>query len=271
MFNLYQSQKEETQKKIVSESLAMITKRLEIRNEQVKEPAAVISWIKDVFENAVKLSQDKNLELGPPAEISLPIEITAFTVQTVIRLLTTNSDPHDNGLYYLNDIGSALGIHHKEMRNLLDKEFDKLRYEFTIQLKEELDSEKLYWCALILMKIICADGQIHPAEKLYFDIISELINSTTYSLDSLKKAALGDAELPKLELAQTLAQSMLKYVVTIAMCDGEYVGQESQFIKKAAKSLGIAPSKIDGILQPVASSFMVLESLFPKETAAAEE
>lgn len=267
MFNLYHSQKEETQTRIIAESLAMITKRLETRQELVKDANAIITWIKEVFENAVKLTKDKNLELGPPSEINLPLEVSAFTVQTIIRLLTVKSDPHDNGLYFLNDIGSALGINHREMRNLLDKEFDKLRYEFTIQLKEELDHEKLYWCALILMKIICADGQIHPAEKIYFDIIAELIKNTEYSLDSLKKTALANADLPKLELNRSLAEGMLKYVVTIAMCDGEYVGQESQFIKKAAKSLGIATSAIDGILQPVASSFMVLESLFPKGEA----
>ncbi len=57
---------------------------------------------------------------------------------------------------------------------------------------------------------------------------------------------------------------MLKYIITIAMCDGEYVGQESEFIKQAAQSLNFSEDKIDSVLQPVASSFMVLESLFPR-------
>ncbi len=264
MFNLKQSKTNETLPGIIIYSLSIIKKKLADTSSLSIEPKNAMEWIKTVFENAARLSEDNNLELDGPPPLKLPREISAFTIQTVIRLLTLKNDPQDNSLYYLNDTGAALNVQPAEMRNLLDKEFDKLRYEFTLQLKNELDGEKLYWCALILMKIICADGQIHPAEKSYFEIINELLKESDHSEEDLKKAALEDSELPRLNLNQHSAESMLKYVVTIAMCDGEYVGQESEFIKKAAKSLGIASSQIDAILQPVASSFMVLESLFPR-------
>ena len=47
---------------------------------------------------------------------------------------------------------------------------------------------------------------------------------------------------------------------------GKACVKESEFIKQAAESLGIESSQIDAILQPVASSFMVLESLFPRKS-----
>lgn len=265
MFNLDKAENKKTQSEIIQQSLEIITKKLKETSSLQVDPEVALSWITSVFQNSAKLSEDKSLEIDTPTGLELPREISAYIIQTVIRLLTLKNDPEDNALYYLSDTGSALGIRSEEMRNLLDREFDQLRYEFTIQLKKELNKDQLYWCALILMKIICADGQIHPAEKSFFDIISELIKESDDSLDSIKKAALEQSNLPKLNLNPGPAESMLKYVVTIAMCDGEYVGQESEFIKQAAESLGIDPSQIDTILQPVASSFMVLESLFPRK------
>ncbi len=266
MFNLDKAENKKTLPEIIQQSLEILTKKLNEISSLSVDPSIALSWITSVFEDAARLVEDKSLEIDAPTPLELPREISAYTIQTVIRLLTLKSDPEDNALYYLSDTGSALGIQSEEMRNLLDREFDKLRYEFTIQLKKELDSDQLYWCALILVKIICADGQIHPAEKSFFDIISELIKESDYTLDTIKKAALEQSSLPKLNLNPGPAESMLKYVVTIAMCDGEYVGQESEFIKQAAESLGIEPSEIDTVLQPVASSFMVLESLFPRKT-----
>ncbi len=265
MFNLDKADDKKTQQEIIQQSIEILSKKLNETGSIQVDPEIALSWITSVFENSAKLSEDKTLEIDAPTALELPRDISAYTIQTVIRLLTQKSDPEDNALYYLSDVGSALGVQSEEMRNLLDREFNKLRYEFTIQLKKELNNDQLYWCALILMKIICADGQIHPAEKSFFDIIGELIKESDYSLDSIKKAALEQSNLPKLNLNPSPAESMLKYVVTIAMCDGEYVGQESEFIKQAAESLGIEPSQIDAVLQPVASSFMVLESLFPRK------
>lgn len=266
MFNVEGSTSKTSLQDIRKIAIQTISDRLNQLDVNEECQNASIAWIDEVFKNSQALVEDESLELPAPDPIELPKEICAYTVQSIIRILTSLTDPHDNSLYFLNDIGQALGIQPKEMRNLLDKEFDKLRLEFTLQLKEELSEEKIYWCALILMKIICADGKIHPAEKTYFTVITELINGTEYSLESLEKTSQNITELPNLELSQQSARAMLKYVVTIAMCDGEYVGQESEFITQAAASLGIEASQIDGILQPVASSFMVLESLFPRKT-----
>ncbi|MBU2514890.1 hypothetical protein KJ966_26520 [bacterium] len=264
MFSLPTKNDPSIQYNLVSEVLVKIEERLNKTPGSDLVVADAIKWIETVLKNAIELSNDENLEKDPPVAIALPKEIAAYAIQKMVHLLTLQNDLRDNGLYYLGDAAMALNIDSKEMRNLLDSEFDKLRLQFTVQLKTELDSEQLYWCALMLMKIICADGHIHPSEKLYFDIISELIKNSNTTLDQLKKTALEASEIPKLELNTNAADAMLKYVVTIAMCDGEYAGQESEFIKKAAVSLGIEESNIDAILQPVASSFMVLESLFPK-------
>ena len=264
MFHLYQQDSDQLQKNLISDSLNKIDSHLKEKSTSPESAAAMERWIRQIFENTARLSHNQDLELPPPEPISLPREIKAFTIQTAIRILTMKSDLQDNALYYLNDTGSALGLESASLRNLLDDEFNKMRFEFTAQLKKELNPEQLYWCALMLLEIIYADGQVHPAEKLYFDLITELIAGSGTDLETLKKNALNPDEIPTLNLNENTARVMLKYVVTIAMCDGEYVGQESEFITKAARSLGIEPSSIDTVLQPIAASFMVLESLFPR-------
>ncbi len=266
MFHLNQEDSKKTQQELIARSIAEIKEHLQEKSATESEIEENTRWIGQVFEKTVELSENEELEVPPPESITLPREVQAFTIQTAIRILTLQSDLRDNALYFLNDTGAALGIQAGALRNLLDDEFDKMRLEFTVQLKERLDQEQIYWCSLMLMKIICADGQIHPAEKLYFNLISELIKGSDIRLESLKTDALKPDEIPRLQLSDEIARTMLKYVVTIAMCDGEYVGQESEFISKAAISLGIEPGQIDSILQPIAASFMVLESLFPKET-----
>jgi uncharacterized tellurite resistance protein B-like protein len=265
MFHLHQQDSRQSQEDLIQKSITKINDRLQEKSEPQSDIDNKINWINHVFESMIKFSNDADLEIAAPESISLSKEVQAYTIQTAIRILTIQSDLRDNALYFLNDTGTALGIQPGALRNLLDDVFDKMRYEFTVQLKSDLDQEQIYWCALILMKIICADGQIHPAEKLYFDLISELVKDGDIDLETLKKDALQPNEIPKLNLNQGIAQLMLKYVVTIAMCDGEYVGQESEFITKAAQSLGFEPDQIDSILQPIAASFMVLESLFPRD------
>lgn len=264
MFNLDQKITPEKRSKFVNTAISNITKRLETKGGQPADSAATIEWISSVLNNIVQLCDDDSLELDPPTSFTLSKEISAYTVQTIIRLLTGGEVISENGLYYLNDTGVALGLESVEIRNLLDDEFNKLRYEFTVHLKQDLDEKQQFWCALMLLKIIYVDGHVHPAEKTYFDIIKELLKGSQYSFEQLESKAQNIDEFPNLQLSADLAKLMLKYIVTIAMCDGEYVGQESEFIKKAALSLNIAQDKIDTILQPVASSFMVIESLFPR-------
>lgn len=264
MFSLNEKKDPKFQQNLVLETLEKIGQRLKTNDASNLDGDQILDWIKIVLNNAIELSNDETLDKDPPDSLDLTKEIAAYVIQKMIHILMRQNDIRDNGLYYLNDTGAALNISAEEMRNLLDDEFNKLRYQFTTQLKVELDSEKLYWCALILMKIICADGQIHPAEKEYFDVVQELIKDMDTNLQELEKVALKTEDIPKLSLNTETAISMLKYVVTIAMCDGEYVGQESEFITKAADSLGIEHAMIDQVLQPIAATFMVLESLFPK-------
>ncbi len=253
------------QNTIKQESQEKIFNRIKTKYQQIDFEKSK-AWIENVFDTALKVSADIELEVDPPQPMEIPKEISAYVVQTILRLLSCRNDLYDNGLYFLNDAGTSLGLQPQEMRNLLDDEFDHLRVYFTERLLKELNQEQRHWCALILMKIICADGQIHPAEKVYFDIITKLMENDPKSFEKIKAKAKKAASLPKLKLQPDTARTMLKYVVTIAMCDGEYVGQESEFVKLVANSLDIDEAQVDTILQPVASSFMVIQSLFPKRT-----
>ncbi len=226
------------------------------------------NWIGQVLYDTVKVNSDENYEPSPPEPIAISKEISIIIVAAVLKILATRFAIRDNGLYFLSDVGAALGVDPAVLRKLLDTQHEAMRDNFTQTLLDELDTEQCYWCALILMKIICVDDYVHPAEEVYFNAIARLTGGEMKDLIQFKMEADKVKQIPKLELDPVIADSILTYLITIAMCDGEYVDQESMFIKQAAQSLGIETTKIDTILQPVASAYMVIQSLFPLESAS---
>ncbi|MBU3916273.1 TerB family tellurite resistance protein [bacterium] len=265
MFKLSPEEIMEKQASLKEEAVEKLLSSLKSAQNLTVEPEKVQQWVESVYQNAVSVCKDASFEPDPPEPLLLPEKVALFILKSMIRIFSCKNDIGDGDLYFLGDVGAALNIGPSEIRGLLDDEYNRLRFYFTKRLLKDLDKEQCYWCALILMKIICADGYVHPAEETYFDIITQLIGGDAKNLEKLKAKAENTSEIPKLELEEDIARTMLKYVVIIAMSDGDYAGQESEFIKKAATSLGISQDKIDTILQPVASTFMVVRSMFPKE------
>ncbi len=266
MFKLSPQEISEMQTSLKEEAVEKLLTSLKSAQNLKIEPDKVQSWVESVYQNTIDICMDEGFEPDPPEPIALPEKVAIFILKSMIRIFASKNDIGDGDLYFLGDVGAGLNINPSRIRGLLDNEYNRLRAYFTERLLKELGKEQCYWCALILMKIICADGYIHPAEVTYFDIITQLIGGDSKNLEKLKIKAESTSEIPKLELDEDIARTMLKYVVIIAMSDGDYAGQESAFIKKAAISLRIPEEKIDTILQPVASTFMVMQSMFPKES-----
>ncbi|NQU66131.1 MAG: hypothetical protein HQ517_17875, partial [SAR324 cluster bacterium] len=170
----------------------------------------------------------------------------------------------DCGLYYLGDVGAALGIEPSAVRTALDRKFESLRDEFSKLLLQALTPANRHWCAIIILKTILADEVIRPSEKAYFKVINTLISDDPKTPAELVAMALKIEKIPELKLDKEIVRILMWHIVAIAMFDGEYVGQEAQFIKETAIALQVDPSKIEGIIQPVAAIFMVIQALFPK-------
>ncbi len=220
-------------------------------------------WIKEVFQGVMEASSSSNVEPQPPEPIQLPRKTAAAILIKVMDILAFNFEFQDSGFYYLNDLGIALDIDPSDIRKIVEMKLDHLRNDFTRLMLNELNQKQLNWCALIILKTILADGRVHPSEKVYFSVIERLIEGSRKTLLELKDVADKIDKIPPLEIDTRVKKMLLKHIVAIAMFDGEYVGLEAKFIKETSKALHVEESELETVIQPMASIFMVIQSLFP--------
>lgn len=222
-------------------------------------------WIDQVFQEALAVSASAEHEPLAVEPLQLPLNMCECIIDRLMDVLGYAYAFQDSGLYYLNDVGTALGFKTPAMRSALDRKLESLRDGFSKLLLEELDAAHRHWCAVIILKTILADGVIHPSEKVYFKVINTLISDDPKKPEELIAVANRIDKIPDLNLDSEIVRILMWHVVAIAMFDGEYVGQEADFVKKTAAALQIDPAEIDEFIQPVAATFMVIEALFPSE------
>jgi len=250
-------------KLLMQEAVTEISELLQKAENLEPDVSTATEWITTVFQEAVDVSSATKKEPDPVPEIKLPTELVGLVIEKLMDILGYAFAFEDCGLYYLSDVGAALGVENSALRTALDKKFEALREEFSKLLLQELDSTHRRWCAVIILKIILADGVIAPSEKAYFKVINTLVSDDPKTPAELVAAAKSIQKIPDLNLDKEIVRILMWHIVAIAMFDGEYVGQEAQFIKETAVALQLDPTKIDDIIQPVAATFMVIQSLFP--------
>ena len=254
---------DEKRKLVMKDAVTEITALLQKSDNLEPDVDTVVKWITAVFQEAVDVSSTSKKEPDPVPEIKLPTELAGVVIERLMDILGYAFAFEDCGLYYLSDVGAALGVDNTALRIALDNKFEALREEFSKLLLQELDSTHRNWCAIIILKTILADGVIAPSEKAYFKVINTLVSDDPKTPAELVKAAKSIEKIPDLNLDKEIVRILMWHIVAIAMFDGEYVGQEAQFIKETAVALQLDPANIDDIIQPVAATFMVIQSLFP--------
>jgi antitoxin component HigA of HigAB toxin-antitoxin module len=248
---------------LMQEAVTEVSALLQKAENLEPDVSTATAWITTVFQEAVDVSSATKKEPDPVPEIKLPAELVGLVIKKLMDILGYAFAFEDCGLYYLSDVGAVLGVENSTLRTALDVKFESLREEFSKLLLQELDSTHRHWCAVIILKTILADGVIAPSEKAYFKVINALVSDDPKTPAELVAAAKSIEKIPDLNLDKEIVRILMWHIVAIAMFDGEYVGQEAQFIKETAVALQLDPAKIDDIIQPVAATFMVIQSLFP--------
>jgi len=263
MKELQPQEVDKQRRKLTEEAVADIRERLEDANSSEIDLSSAGEWVEQVFQTALAVCCTESEDPEPVSPITLPLNLGEAIIEKLMDVLGHAFAIQDSGLYYLNDVGTALGFKTPSLRSALDRKLDSLRDEFSKILLKELDATHRHWCAVIILKIILADGVIHPSEKVYFKVINTLISDDPKSPAELIAVAKKIDKIPDLNLDPEIVRILMWHIVAIAMFDGEYVGMEAQFVKETAVALQIDPATIDDFIQPVAATFMVIQSLFP--------
>ena len=291
MYILTQSQIQQEQQKIASRCKKLIFQKLDASNEmfqiifpnaelvvkgeesmQKTEAAIVIDqqikkikkWVTDILDMGSTMMRTQEYEEKPIPEITLVKSVSNLVIKTLLQVFTCGRGLEDDDYYFINDVSSSMSMDPSDVHELIEQSHYMIRKDFFSSLLVYLSDEECRHCAFYLFKAIHADNVIHPAEFKYFENISQLLYHDQGKLDQLQKDHLDGVPLPKVSLNNELNTFLFKYLTEIVMCDGEYDANESKLLSDLAAIFGFTSEERENILQPVISTVMVKNSLFPK-------
>ena len=221
-------------------------------------------WIKEVFDNALIVYQETESDNVTPDPINLPEEIGKRIIATLLDILTCGRDLRDNDFYYLSDVSIALSLNANYVLKTIEQVQYEIRRLFFDSLLDYLTEDQCLQCAILLYRAIQADDQLHPAEFKYIENINRLLKNDQSKLELVEHAIQSKLVEDAIEISEELARHIFKYLIEIVLCDQDFDPQESLYVNDVAQILGFDAAKRDEILQPIAATQMVRDSLFPK-------
>ncbi|OGG95326.1 MAG: hypothetical protein A2508_05020 [Candidatus Lambdaproteobacteria bacterium RIFOXYD12_FULL_49_8] len=222
-------------------------------------------WVTQVMKDGLTLAQATEPMEFCPAPMRLPQQIAEECIGTLIKLFTLNRDLSDNDFYYIADVAAAAGLDTPLVARVIEQAQYEIRKVFFQGLIGELDEEQCMSCAILLMKAIQADEELHPAEFKYLENISQLLDNDQSKIEKVEQYCAEQAGFPRVFLPDDLAIYMYKYLTEVVMCDGEYDARESAFIKDVGAAFGFDHTRQDKVIQPVSAAMMVKAALFPRK------
>lgn len=219
-------------------------------------------WVQVVFNGAMQIEKDHDIELPPPEPIQLPESIAHQVIRTLLKIFTCGRDLMDVDYYFLSDVGTALALKPTTIMKIIEQELYEIRKDFFNALLDLLNEEQCLQCAILLYKAIQADQKIHPAEFKYIENILQLLKNDQSKLHKVEEFCAKGHPMPKVRLNKELENYIFRYLIEIVMCDEEFDPEESKFIQEVAGFFGFDKPQQDGIIQPVASAQMLKRSLF---------
>ncbi|MDT8447070.1 MAG: hypothetical protein RRB13_09305 [bacterium] len=222
------------------------------------------AWVTQVLNDGLTLAAaTEPIEIFPET-IRLPHAVAEEVLETLVVIFTHGRDLADNDYYYISDLANAIGLEVPAVSKVIEQTQYEIRKAFFSGLLAELDDQQCFNCAVLLMKAIQADEELHPAEFKYVENIAQLLENDQSRIEEVERFCSERDELPRVFLPEDIAAYMYKYLAEIVMCGGDYDSRETAFIKEVGEAFGFDHHRQDEIIQPVAAALMTKAALFPK-------
>lgn len=219
-------------------------------------------WISDLLDKAIFVSSIEEYDEPPPETIQLPISISSKLIQDLLQILTYGNNLKDGDLMFLSDVGNAINFSPPILSTLIEQAQYEKRKAFTELLLEHFNESQCQWVAKMLWEAIHVDQRVHPKEYKYFENVMHLLQYDQAKLNEMEKDINNILATNEPSFASEFNHPIFQYIVEIVMVDGEYSNEEAKFIKQIGASLGYDQHQQDQIIQPVASTLMLRQSLF---------
>lgn len=221
------------------------------------------SWIQKVYDSSLESYHSDNIDdLIQFEEINLPAKLSGRIISDLLKIFSTRLHLSENEILFLSEVGIALQMNPEDVDAQIEKSLYQMRRDFTELIKKFLNEDQRYWVALMLWKAVHADHKIHPKEYKYFENIAQILNYNLKRLTQLEHESDDIQGLPLPQLDIRFYRHIFRYIVEIVMIDGQFDPDESQFVQEMGRRFGYDKDQQDQIIQPVASTLMLRQTIF---------
>lgn len=204
----------------------------------------------DVIWETIKNILEKNKSVSlPPVDIPLPLAETIFNY--LIKVCLNDRQLASNEIHYINKVGTELKIETNKKRKIFKQIILQVKEEFFRKLIEYLNQKEKYWLAVMTLKMIYADGEVHPKELSHFSYVGDLLKGHTETLKSVKEAAASKSvdEFEKVHFDKTKIDSIMEYLLGIIMSDQDWSDRELSLIYEIAQTIEYNKNRLDKLIE----------------------
>jgi WD40 repeat protein len=199
----------------------------------------------EIYKNIINSQQVPDIDL-----IDFSWDFTTQALKTIFYICSQDLEIHIKEIEYINQVSKAFSVT-KEIRNrFMRKLIVELQHESLMTIKDKLDQAERYWLAVLIDKLIGADGNFNYVRELvYMEYIdSLLITEPEVSDFAENKENIKLEMLPKIELPVGLSLKILRFLAIITISEKGLDEQGLNIVKIAAELLKIEPDKVTEII-----------------------
>lgn len=211
--------------------------------------------IRQIIESAI---HTENTGMLSPIQLPDSLAKTIFRYLLVLCILDRNLATEE--IHYINNIGKLLNIEAVEKRQIFKQTIFHEKERFFHQLMDQLSAEERFWLAIMILKVIYADEQVHQKELPYFNNVVELLKDTGHSIKSVKQESTHQPieAFQQIHLSEEASHWVLEYLLGIVMIDQDCTDEELDNIRKIAKLLQYNHEKLEELIATAKSDHQFL-------------
>lgn len=193
----------------------------------------------------------------PPHLEQQPIEpeLAEEVFECLLEICGGDQELHVGEIQYLREMGGALGIDYLELQYLIKHKGIEVKAAAFHGLAEDLTEHQRSWLAMVILSMIFSDEHIAAKEGIYLGDLDDLLHDKPDVLRNIKinpREFLQDP-LPAIVLKDETKERVVKYLLGLAVVDGDLEETEETIIRNIASTIGYSSEILSANIENIRS------------------
>ncbi|MBF0280272.1 MAG: TerB family tellurite resistance protein [SAR324 cluster bacterium] len=167
--------------------------------------------------------------------------------ECMLEICGGDQELHPGEIQYLRAMGALLKIDYLELQYMIRNTGIKVKTAAFHGVLEDLNTDQKFWLGSVILKMIYSDQHISAKESIYLKDLDDLWKERP---EALMKVKINPRELLSESIQETtltpdLSGRVIKYLLGLAVSDGELEKTEEALIRQVAGSIGYSSQKLE--------------------------